>query len=335
MRRSPRTAIAVASILACILVVGSLGMLSWQSLGAWWSQRALAAHLESRKPYAARVLEEVGVLPDELRESSGLAISRTQPGVLWSHNDSGDGPNLYAVDMSGKLLGQFKVANALARDWEDIAAGACPPEMAKAASSQKSECLYMADTGDNEQVRPQVTIYIVIEPRFGGAGAQPPPVPARSFHSRYPDKPTDAEALAVLPNGDLTIVSKGRNGTIDFFSIPATTVAKAIGSNETVIAQYAGNTGIKPEPRTGQLVTAAAMSPDGKTLSVRTYYEVYFFELVSERGQTRWRDLQRPCSLGDAEPQGEGIDYLDANTLLLTSERSRGRLGTIHRLQCQ
>lgn len=334
MRRSPRTAIAVTSIVACILVIGSLGLLSWQWLGARWSQRALAAHLESRRPYAARVLEEVGVLPDELRESSGLAISRTQPGVLWSHNDSGDAPNLYAVDMSGKLLGQFKVANALARDWEDIAAGVCPVEMARAGSPQKSECLYVADTGDNDQIRPEVTIYVMLEPRVGGSGAQPPVVPARSFHYRYPDKPTDAEALAVLPNGDLTIVSKGRNGTIDFFSIAAATVAKAIGATETVTAQYVGNTGIKPEPNTGQLVTAAAMSPDGKTLAVRTYYEVYFFELVSEGGQTRWRDLQRPCSLGDAEPQGEGIDYLDANTLLLTSERSRGRPGTIHRLQC-
>ena len=70
------------------------------------------------------------------------------------------------------------------------------------------------------------------------------------------------------------------------------------------------------------------------TLAVRTYYEVYFFGLVSERGESRWQDLRRPCSLGDAEPQGEAIDYLDANTLLLTSERSRGRPGSIHRLQC-
>jgi hypothetical protein len=328
VRRSPRTAIAVA----CILAIGSLGLLSWRWVGAWWSQRALAAHFESRKPYAARVLEEIGVLPDELRESSGLAISRTQPGILWSHNDSGDGPNLYAVDMSGKLLAQFRVANALSRDWEDVSAGPCPAEMAKAA--QKNECLYIADTGDNDQVRPEVTVYIVVEPRVSGAGAQPPPVPARSFRYRYPDKPTDAEALAVLPSGDITMVSKGRHGTIDFFNFPAEMVAKAIASGETITAQYAGNTGIRPESNTGQLVTAAAISPDGMTLAVRTYYEVYFYGLVREGGQVRWRDLQRPCSLGDAEPQGEAIDYLDANTLLLTSERSRGRPGTIHRLQC-
>jgi hypothetical protein len=331
VRTAVRTSIVVFTL---AVVIGVLGIVSWRWVDAWWSQRALAAHFESRKPYTARVIEEIGVLPDELRESSGVAISRTQPGVLWSHNDSGDGPNLYAVDMSGKLLAQVKVANALARDWEDISRGGCPPEMAEAASVQKSECLYIADTGDNDQVRPQVTIYIVIEPQISGAGAQPPPVPARTLHYRYPDKPADAEALAVLPNGDLTIVSKGRNGTIDFFSIPAATVAKAIASDDTVVAEYVGNTGIRPEPRTGQLVTSAALAPDGKTLAVRTYYEVYFFERVSEGGKTRWRDLQRPCSLGDAEPQGEGIDFLDANTLLLTSERSRGRPGTIHRVQC-
>ena len=141
--------------------------------------------------------------------------------------------------------------------------------------------------------------------------------------------------MAVLPNRDLTIVSKGRNGTIDFFSIPAATVAKAIASTETVTATYVGDTGIKPEPTTGQLVTAAAISPDGMTLAVRTYYEVYFYRLVNDGGRIRWRDLQRPCSLGDAEPQGEAIDFLDANTMLLTSERARGRPGTIHRLQCQ
>ena len=49
---------------------------------------------------------------------------------------------------------------------------------------------------------------------------------------------------------------------------------------------------------------------------------------------TQWEDIGESCALGDAEPQGEGIDYLDSKTLLLTSERARGRPGSIHRLQC-
>jgi hypothetical protein len=279
------------------------------------------------------MLAVTGAVPDELQESSGLAISRTQPGVIWSHNDSGDGPNLYAIDITGKLLAIVRVTGAMARDWEDIAAGPCPADTTTPdASAGPSSCLFIADSGDNDQVRPDVSIYVVTEPRLG-AGS-PSTVAARTLRYRYPSGPTDAEALAVRPNGDLTIVSKGRSGTISFFSIPATTVTKAITSGEIITATFAGNTGIQPDLRNGRLATAAAVSPDGMTLAVRTYYEVYFFKLVARRGQNRWEDIGRSCALGDAEPQGEGIDYLDATTLILTSERSRSRPGSIHRLQC-
>ena len=321
-----------ASLLAAAVLLAGVGILGWHHVDRWLAQRALAAHFESGKEYAARVLEEVGVVPDELRESSGVVVSRTQPGVLWSHNDSGDGPNLYAIDMSGRLLAKIKVLNAMARDWEDIASGPCPAAVAPDERGP-SACLYVADTGDNDQVRREVTIYVFVEPKIGGP-ASASTVTARSFSYRYPDRPNDAEALAVLANGDITILSKGRRGSIDFYSIAADTAGRALVSGDTVAARFNGNTGIQPDLRTGRLVTGAAVSPDGLTLAVRTYYDVYFFGLVTERGQSRWRDLRRPCALGDAEPQGEGIDYLDANTLILTSERARGRPGSIHRLQC-
>ena len=324
----PRT----ASVFASVVIVAS-GLL-WHSLGDSASEGALAAGLRGGKSAAPRMLEVTGAVPDELKESSGLAVSRTQPGVIWSHNDSGDGPNLYAIDISGKLLAVFRVPGAMARDWEDIAAGPCPADAAAPEpSAAPSSCLFIADTGDNDQVRPDVSIYVVAEPRVSDAGSSST-VAARTLRYRYPSGPTDAEALAVRPNGDLTIVSKGRSGTINFYSIPAATVTKAVASGEVVTAILAGNTGIQPNPSTGRLATAAAVSPDGMTLAVRTYYEVYFFKLVTRRGESRWEDTGRACALGDAEPQGEAIDYLDAKTLLLTSERSRGRPGSIHRLQC-
>jgi len=321
---------STVSALVGVVIVGG-GLIAMHVLGESPSRHALAADFAAGRSSAPRVLEEVGAVPDELKESSGLAISRTQPGVLWSHNDSGDGPSLYAIDISGKLLGVFRVSGAMARDWEDISSGPCPAEISTPAPPEKSACLFIADTGDNNQVRPDVSIYIVVEPRVGDAGAS---VAARTLRYRYPSGPTDAEALAVKPNGDLTIVSKGRNGTIDFYSIPAASVTKAIASGEIVTAIFAGNTGIRPDQRIGRLVTSAAVAPDGLTLAVRTYYEVYFFKQVTRRGQTRWEDIGDSCALGDAEPQGEAIDYLDSKTLLLTSERARGRPGSIHRLQC-
>jgi hypothetical protein len=317
----------------CILAAaGILGAVTSACLGALRSQRALDIHLERAKAYAARVLERVGVLPDELGESSGLAVSRTQPGVLWSHNDSGDGPNLYAIDPSGRLLAIISVANAAAIDWEDMASGPCPANLRAAMTSR---CLYLADTGDNDRMRKELTVYVVVEPLLAATDAKPPTIVAQSFRYRYPDEPHDCEALAVMPNGDVTIVSKGRTGTIDFFGISAARVASALTSGDILTADHLGDTGIKPDEAIGRLVTGAAVSPDGMTLALRTYNEVFFYGVV-QAGQegSRWRDLGRPCSLGDAEPQGEAIDYLDDQTLLLTSERARGRPGTIHRLQC-
>ena len=109
-----------------LVVVGTVGLMAWSWLDGQRSQRAMAAYRANNRAHLARVLEELAVLPDALRESSGLAVSRRQPGVLWSHNDSGDGPNLYAIDLSGRLLATIPVANAAARDWEDIASGPCP-----------------------------------------------------------------------------------------------------------------------------------------------------------------------------------------------------------------
>jgi len=69
---------------------------------------------------------DMGPLPPELRESSGLAASRAHPGLFWSHNDSGDGPMLYAIDTTAALLGVVEVEGARAVDWEALGMGPCP-----------------------------------------------------------------------------------------------------------------------------------------------------------------------------------------------------------------
>jgi hypothetical protein len=299
-------------------------------VNAWLSDRAPRNYYEQGKRHAARQLELIGSLPLVLAESSGVAVSRTQPGVLWSHNDSGDGPNLYAIDASGKLLSTFQVT-ANARDWEDMSSGPCPGSLEAASPSH---CLYLADIGDNQRVREALTIYVVAEPMAASDGAHSDALPARSFRYRYPHGPDDAEAIAVLPDGDMTIVTKGRAGTIGFFRLGRSAVARALVTGEVLLAEYEGDTGIKPDAEISRLVTGAAVSPDGETLAVRTYYEVYFFRAERERDMVRWRVPGTQCFLGKAEPQGEAIDFLDNQVLLLTSERSQNAAGMIHRLQC-
>jgi hypothetical protein len=61
-----------------------------------------------------------------VNESSGLVASRSMPGVYWTHNDSGDGPFIYAFDAAGESRGVFRVSGAQARDWEDMSIGPGP-----------------------------------------------------------------------------------------------------------------------------------------------------------------------------------------------------------------
>ncbi len=294
---------------------------------------ALAKYLEKGKAYAARQLELTGTLPQVLAESSGLAVSRSQPGVYWSHNDSGDGPNLYAIDATGQLLATFSIAGAEARDWEDMASGPCIGDLAPAGPTAAAPpvCLYLADIGDNDRTRQWLTVYVVVEPRLDENTRT---IASRSFRYRYPDGPDNAEAFAVLPDGDVTIVSKGNSGTIAFFRLRREAIARAVVSGEVLSAEHAGDSGIQPDGGIGRLATGAAVSPDATTLAVRTYYEVFFFHAVKDHDVVNWRGPGKPCFLGDAESQGEAIAYLDDDTLLLTSERGRGAAGLIHRLRC-
>jgi hypothetical protein len=314
-------------VVAAIVVVFAVGLMS-RACTRQSSGEARLAYFERGRAYAPRVLEEIAPLPDVLRESSGLAISKTQPGVIWSHNDSGDRPTLYAIDLKARLLATVVVDDAVAQDWEDIAAGPCPP-------GEGGSCLYVADTGNNSLERKVLAIYVMAEPLIAGANpTQPLVARARSFQFRYPGQPEDTEALAVLPNGDLTLVSKGRTPAIAFFSIPAADVAKGLASGVVVTASNQGDAGIAPDQNLGRWVTSAAVSPDGKTLAVRTYSEIFFYAAENGPQGVRWRDLKRPCFLGDTEPQGEAIDYLDDRTLVIGSETTPGHPGVLHRVQC-
>jgi hypothetical protein len=225
-------------------------------------------------------------------------VSRSQPGVIWSQNDSGDAAMLYAIDLKGTLLAKVAVLDVVAVDWEDVAAGPCPEEVSQ-------PCLYIGDTGNNNQSRDIVSVFT-----------------------------EDTEALAVLPSGDVTVVTKGRTPKIGFFGFLRGDIVKALMTNEVLTATDQGDSGIPPNQGLGRWVTSAAISPDGRTFAVRTYSEIFFYRAETSATGHLWRDLHKPCFLGDIEPQGEAMDYLDDTTLVIGSETAQGRAGVMHRVQC-
>ena len=255
-----------------------------------------------------------------LRESSGVAASRAHPGLLWTHNDSGDGPFIYATDTAGADFGRLRVAGATAIDWEDIALAPCP--------QTDGSCLYIADTGDNNEVRPTVTVYAVPEPaRPDGPGdTSRLTAPATALRLSYPGGPSDVEALYAGADSALYLVTKGRSRGVRLLRVP-----RAAWNSASAAAQQVQELPIVPNQRVGRLVTGAAASPDGSRVVVRTYSELYIFS-VGAGGVLAPDPVV--CWLGLLEPQGEAVEYFEAATLVLTSEASRGITGTIYIARC-
>lgn len=248
-----------------------------------------------------------------ITESSGLAASRSTPGAYWTHNDSGDGPFIYAFDTRGDSLGIFRVTGAQARDWEDMAAGPGP--------QPNKSYLYLGDIGDNDAVRDEVVVYRVAEPKLTAASrkltkASPGSTEqAEAIRLKYPDGKHDAEALLVHPTtGNIYIVNKVpiSNPTVYEATAPFT-------PGKLVTMKRLGE--IRVPSIFGGVVTGGSISPDGRRVALCDYFQGY--EIVLPAGKDFddiWKQKMIGFDLGKRK-QGESITYrLDGKAFLATSE---------------
>jgi hypothetical protein len=134
---------------------------------------------------------QVSVMSDpRIVESSGLAASQEHPGIVYTVNDSGDRPRVFAVDIaSGAVVGVTTVKNV---KWNDTEA--------MAIFGGK---LWVADVGSNRGVGVGRALYLFDEP---GAGNH------RVAADRYPitldGGAVEIEAIAVVP-GRVDLYGKG------------------------------------------------------------------------------------------------------------------------------
>jgi predicted outer membrane lipoprotein len=261
------------------------------------------AQAPARTAGPCAVVDGPAILP-ALPEASGLAISRRQPGVVWSHNDSGNDEILFALDTEGVLLGQLRVPVQM-RDWEDVSAGRCP----------SGPCLYLADIGDNGRSRKRVQILRIPEPAPGDAMTAPPDV----FYGVYADGPHNAESMFVVGE-DLFVITRDRIG-----AIYRSTVKGLSGGQITF--QRIGQLGVDG-------VSDAEASPDEQTVAVRTEDEVLLFrtaDLVAARNNPYARIPVEALR----EPQGEGVAIDGGGMIYLASEgRPWTRGGSFLSLRC-
>ncbi|HEX8186993.1 MAG TPA: hypothetical protein VF586_01500 [Pyrinomonadaceae bacterium] len=246
-------------------------------------------------------------------ESSGLVASRRSPGLLWTHNDSGDGPLVYAFDRAGRSRGTFRVEGAQAIDWEDIAAGPGP--------AQGRSYLYVGDIGDNGRGRGFVVVYRFPEPELPEGEAPGKEAratePSEAIRLKYPDGAHNAEALAVHPvSGDIYVVTKA-NGGAGVYKLAAGFDPKAVNTLAKVGT-------LRGPDFFGTLVTGADISPDGRRVAICDYAQGY--ELTLPEGSKNFDEVwgQKPLALSlGARLQGESVAYrLDGAALLATSEKA-------------
>jgi hypothetical protein len=265
-------------------------------------------------PRGCTILQHPAPLPEQLDESSGVVASAEHAGVLWTHNDSGNDPYVYAVYASGQMVGRSRVRGAENRDWEDIGIGPCAD----------GTCLYIGDIGDNNRERREIAVYRVPEPQPGS-----PTEPAERFPMRYPDGAHDAEAMFFLPTGELFVITKALEGPQHLYRYPG-----PLRAGERVVLEPVvdlGGTGGDPF----QQVTGAAVTRSGTWVAVRRYKRLSVFraeELVAGRVSSVLEVDLTPLG----EVQGEAVELLDNGRVVLTSEGGfQAAPGTISVLQCE
>lgn len=257
-------------------------------------------------------------------ESSGIVASRHNPDLFWTHNDSGDGPFLYAFDRRGRARGVWRVTGAKARDWEDIAAGPGP--------TKGLSYLYIGDIGDNSRKREEITVYRVAEPVIESSGTRSskaaplPTAAAEAIRLRYPDGRHDAEALMIHPQtGDLYLITK--------YATEAKVYKAQAPLDSTTITTLKAISDLQVPSLFGGMITGADISPDGRKLALCDYFNAYEMSLPAAASEFD-RIWQQPLStipLG-ARSQGEAVCYrLDGKTLLATSEQKPTPLVEVQR----
>jgi hypothetical protein len=219
-----------------------------------------------------------------ISESSGIAVSVKHEGVLYTHNDAGHEPLVFALGSQGQTLATFDLSGAPAADWEDIAV-------------TSDGRVWVGDIGGNPDGRSSVSVVTFVEPDELQDGEPQ----WTAFELAYPDGAHNAEALLVRPHSfRLYVVTKERAGTAGVYVAPRGLAA--VGTNDLERLRFQ----VPPS------ITAGGFAPDGSgRLAMRNYKRAYLYE--------RLRDEPRPVEL-PSMAKGESLALLPDGDLLIGSE---------------
>lgn len=239
-------------------------------------------------------------LESGLSESSGLLVIN---GKIYTHNDSGNKPEIYALDSStGKIIETFHIKNAVNKDWEDICAD--------------DSFVYIGDFGNNQGTRKDLKIYriskrelkqgkdtIDSETTFFSFADQTT-FTSNQFQTNY-----DAEAMVSM--GDSLYVFSKNWGDFKTRIYP---IPKTPGAYVSTFVHSSNTQG---------MVTGAAYNPKEKIILLCGYSFtgefLYKYSTFHALGFTPKKEVRFNLE-HKGSSQIEGIAYDSNNTYLLSSE---------------
>lgn len=242
----------------------------------------------------------------EINECSGQAVSHATEGLLWVHNDSGDKARVFGVDAQGVTRARLAFRGVTAVDWEDMALAGLPGQTH----------LYVGDIGDNRRRRPDIQVYRVKEPKVDLQGPTVDlTLEAEMVQLTYPDGAKDAESLLVEPNGTIVIISKDAQGSHVYRS------PRPFEDGLSMKLSKVSSVKLGAEGWFTRLATAADFSPDGRSLALVTYAQLYEYRLPAPYDVSTLGAV--PVTVGNLRTlkQCESVCYSkDGKVILYSSE---------------
>lgn len=242
----------------------------------------------------------------KLKEISGMAASKLNPGMFWVHNDSGNEAEIYLIDTSLKILLTCRIGDVENRDWEDIAVGPGPVE--------GKYYVYVGEIGDNDARYEYKHIYRFEEPRQE-EGVRT--LKLQSFDTitfRLEDKRKDTETLLIDPGTKALYVISKRENPVWLYELKNPQSTK-----DTLVARK-----ITSLPFTQ--IVGGDIIPEGNQILLKNYEHIYYWRsdnVMAVDDLLKTPHFEVPY---EVEPQGEALSWThDGSGFYTISEKNAGK----------
>lgn len=261
------------------------------------------------------VIQELFSMPKKIKESSAVEVTEKSD-LIWTLEDSGNKPLLFALNIKGELINTVEITNAQNKDWEDL-------------TSDKDGNLYIGDFGNNANERKDLTIYKInasdlTERQASFAEKTTFFYPEQvSFPPKKSERFYDVESFFLFEN-NFYLFTKNRSSKFDGTTLlyqvpnkPGHHPAKLLGSFKTC------------DNFNHCAVTSADISPDGKKVALLSSDKVWIFTDF-----TAPDFLSRKVQQIDLKnfTQKEGICFVSNDKLYITDEKDKKTGGKLYQL---